>query len=319
MQRPTAQSQPGKLERLLQNIESAVHGKEEVVKLCLTSLLAGGHLLIEDVPGVGKTTLAQALARSLGGTFQRIQFTSDLLPSDILGVSVFDASASAFSFRPGPIFANVVLADEINRTTPKTQSSLLEAMNEGQVSIDNHTYPLPKPFLVVATQNPTEHHGTYPLPESQMDRFLMRLRMGYPSAQTERRILLERSGDAPVTRLQPVVTADEVLELQHAVEKVRVEEAIADYLLAIVQETRASPFLELGVSTRGALALYRAAQARALLEGRDYCLPDDVQALVLPVLAHRVLLAAREDSLGRQREEAERVLQEIVERVPLPY
>jgi MoxR-like ATPase len=319
MQRPLASPRISPIERLLQNIETVVRGKEDVVRLSLTSLLAGGHLLIEDVPGVGKTTLAQALARSLGGSFQRIQFTSDLLPADILGVSVFDGGASTFHFRPGPVFANVVLADEINRTTPKTQSSLLEAMNEGQVSIDNRTYPLPRPFLVIATQNPVEHHGTYPLPESQMDRFLMRLRMGYPAAEVERRILRERGNEAPVNHLQAVTTPEEVAELQRDVERVKMEESLVDYLMTIVQETRASPFVELGVSTRGALSLYRAAQARALVDGRDYCLPDDVQSLVVPVLAHRILLAAREDTVGRQREEAERVLEEIVERVPLPY
>lgn len=319
MQRPLAQTHPGSIERLLRNIEDVVRGKEDVVKLCLTALIANGHLLIEDVPGVGKTTLAQALARSLGGTFQRIQFTSDLLPSDIIGVSVFDQAQSAFTFKPGPIFANIVLADEINRTTPKTQSSLLEAMNEGQVSIDNRTYELPRPFLVIATQNPVEHHGTYPLPESQMDRFIMRLRMGYPAPEVERRILRERDGAPPVSRLAAVITAEEIAALQSAAVQVRVEDSLIDYLMSFVQETRVSPFLELGVSTRGALALHRAAQAHALVEGRDYCIPDDVQSLVLPVLAHRVVLSSQQESLGRQREEAERVLQEIVERVPLPY
>jgi MoxR-like ATPase len=319
MQRPLAVPDSSKVERLVRNIEIAVQGKEDVIRLCLTALLARGHLLIEDVPGVGKSTLAHALARSLGCSFQRIQFTSDLLPSDILGVSVFNPKTGEFELKPGPIFTNVILADEINRTTPKTQSSLLEAMNEGQVSLDNETHPLPSPFLVLATQNPAEHHGTYPLPESQMDRFLMRIRVGYPAEDVERRILLERTGGSPVDRLKPVWTAADVLDLQEQVERVQVEASLLDYLMAIVRETRTSTFLELGVSTRGALSLFRAAQARALIDGRDYCLPDDIQALVLPVLAHRVALSSRQDSLGRQREEAERVLQEIVDRVPLPY
>jgi MoxR-like ATPase len=308
-----------KVERLVRNIELAVQGKDDVIKLCLTALLARGHLLIEDVPGVGKSTLAHALAKSLGCSFHRIQFTSDLLPSDILGVSVFNPKLGEFEFKSGPVFANVILADEINRTTPKTQSSLLEAMNEGQVSLDNRTYQLPRPFLVLATQNPVEHHGTYPLPESQMDRFLMRIRVGYPAEEVEKRILTERGGENPVERLAAVSTVEEVLELQQQVERVQVEESLLDYLMAIVRETRNSTFLELGVSTRGALSLYRAAQARALIEGRDYCLPDDVQSLVLPVLSHRVALTSQHENLGRQREEAERVLQEIIDRVPLPY
>jgi MoxR-like ATPase len=319
MHRVLARPDPGKVERLIRNIERVIQGKEEVVKLCLTALLARGHLLIEDVPGVGKTTLAQALARSLGCTFQRIQFTSDLLPSDILGVSIFNPSIGEFEFKDGPIFANVVLADEINRTTPKTQSSLLEAMNEGQVSIDNRTHRLPRPFLVLATQNPVEHHGTYPLPESQMDRFLMRIRIGYPSEDVEKRILRERHGDNPVEDLQPVCSPEEILELQHEVERVQVEESLLDYAIAIIRETRNSPFLELGVSTRGALSLYRAAQARAFVEGRDYCLPDDFQSLVMPILAHRVVLSSQHENLGQERDEAERVLKEILDRVPLPY
>jgi MoxR-like ATPase len=319
MQRVLAKPDPSTVERLLGNIERVIRGKEDVVKLALTALLARGHLLIEDVPGVGKTTLAHALARTLGCTFQRIQFTSDLLPSDILGVSIFNPRTGEFEFKAGPIFANVVLADEINRTSPKTQSSLLEAMNEGQVSIDNRTHRLPRPFLVLATQNPVEHHGTYPLPESQMDRFLMRIRLGYPAEEVEKQILLERSGENPAETLPAAATADEVLELQRQVEHVVLEESLLDYLMAIVRETRSSPFLELGVSTRGALSLYRAAQARALVDGRDYCLPDDIQALVLPVLAHRVVLASQQENLGHQREEAERILQEILERVPLPY
>ena len=299
-------------------VGQVIRGKPEAIRYALTALLARGHLLIEDIPGVGKTTLARALARCLGGTFRRIQFTSDLLPSDIVGVSVYDQERHKFEFRRGPIFANVVLADEINRTTPRTQSALLEAMSEGHVSVDDTTHELDQPFLVLATQNPAEHFGTYPLPESQMDRFLLRIRIGYPDAATERDILRTRGVTDPVEGLAPVIDRATVLALQASVEHVRVEDRLIDYALAIVNETRNSPALSIGVSTRGALAWHRAAQAFALVEGRDYCIPDDFKDLALPTLAHRVVLASAQDSLGRAREEAEAAIGEILSRVKAP-
>jgi MoxR-like ATPase len=298
------------------NVAKVIRGKPHAIRLALTALLARGHLLIEDIPGVGKTTLARALAMSLGGTFRRIQFTSDLLPSDIIGVSVFQGER--FEFCRGPIFANVVLADEINRTTPRTQSALLEAMSEGQVSVDNTTYDLEQPFLVLATQNPAEHFGTYPLPESQMDRFLLRIQLGYPGRDVERQILRDRGVADPVTELEPVVDASTIIGLQESVESVRVSDALIEYAMSIVEETRRSPVLAVGVSTRGVLAWYRAAQAYALIEGRDYCIPDDFKGLAIPALAHRVMLTAAQESLGRARQEAERAISDAVSRVPIP-
>jgi MoxR-like ATPase len=308
------------LRKLEAQIGKVIHGKPEVVRLAVSALAARGHLLIEDVPGVGKTTLARALARSMGGTFRRIQFTSDLLPSDILGVSIWQPELGRFEFKPGPIFANVILADEINRTTPRTQSSLLEAMSEGRVSLDSQTYALDEPFLVIATQNPLEHFGTYPLPESQMDRFLLRIRMGYPDASAERRVVTAPSGDDPIEELQPAVSAADVKAIQLAAAQVRVDDALLDYAERIVAETRRSPFLSLGVSTRGFQAWYRAAQARALAAGRDYAVPDDLKELALPALAHRVVCGGNVggEPLGRTREEAERILSELLERVAVP-
>ncbi len=306
-----------KIQAIQANIERIIKGKTAVVELAVVSLLARGHLLIEDVPGVGKTTLAHSLARSLDCSFKRIQFTSDLLPSDILGVSLFHQQKQAFEFRPGPIFANVVLADEINRTTPKTQSSLLEAMNDAQVSVDSVTYQLPQPFMVIATQNPVEYHGTFPLPESQLDRFLMRIRIGYPDAAEERKVLDRQQLLHPADELQPVLTVQEVLDLQNHVEKVRLDESLTDYLLAIIAATRQSEALALGVSTRGALAFHKAAKARALVRGRDYCLPDDIKDLAPAVLSHRVMLTATHGGRGRF-EEAEEVIRDLVEMVPVP-
>jgi MoxR-like ATPase len=307
-----------RLQDLQRSIESVIRGKQEAVRLAVVTLLAGGHLLLEDVPGVGKTTLAQSVARALDCSFQRVQFTSDLLPSDILGVSVYNQQRGEFTFQPGPVFANVVLADEINRTTPKTQSSLLEAMAEGRVTIENQTYELPRPFLVLATQNPIEHHGTYPLPESQLDRFLMRIRMGYPSPHAEKQILRSQTLHHPVEALTPLMNADDVLDLQEEVKRVRVDDALVDYLLEIVAATRRSELLDLGVSPRGSLALYRAAQALALSEDRDYCLPDDVKRLVVPVFGHRIVISSRYSSRLRRGEEADAVLTEIVKNVPVP-
>jgi MoxR-like ATPase len=316
--RPSAAEAVTALHRLEESIARVIRGKPEAIRLAVATLLARGHLLIEDVPGVGKTTLARALARSLGGTFRRIQFTSDLLPSDILGVSVFVEETGRFEFKPGPIFANVVLADEINRTTPRTQSSLLEAMQEGHVSVDGRTNVLEQPFLVIATQNPQEHFGTYPLPESQMDRFLLRIRLGYPANEDEREVLRTRGGGDPVDALRPVIDLETVRALQDLVEAVAVDDKLVDYAMQIVTESRRSPLLSLGVSTRGGISWYRAAQAYALVAGRDYCVPDDFKSLAIPALAHRVVLGSQQDSLGRAREEAERALGEILDRVPVP-
>ena len=308
------------LQKLRAAVEQALEGKPEAVELALIALLARGHVLVEDVPGVGKTTLARAVARSLGGTFRRIQFTSDLLPSDILGVSIFNQETQRFEFRKGPIFANVVLADEINRTTPRTQSSLLEAMSEGRVSIDTHTYELEQPFIVIATQNPLEHFGTYPLPESQMDRFLLRLRMGYPAASDERRVVTAAQLEDPVEQIQPVVVHADVASIQAACARVRVEDALLDYAQRVVAATRESPFLALGVSPRGFQGWYRAAKARALVAGREYAVPDDFKETAIPALAHRLVLAGGSagEPLGRAREEAERVMNELLERIAVP-
>jgi MoxR-like ATPase len=305
------------IRKLQANVEQALVGKPEVVRQAVVALLARGHLLIEDVPGVGKTTLAQALAKSLGLTFQRIQFTSDLLPSDILGVSIFDPRKAEFEFKPGPIFANIILADEINRTTPKTQSSLLEAMNEAQISLDHHTYRLPRPFMVLATQNPLEYQGTHPLPESQMDRFLLRIRIGYPDETHERRIL-RGAGSAILDRLEPVLSGEAVTDLQARVETVKVEEGLLGYVMAIVQATRTHSALALGVSPRGSLALARAAQALALTEGRLYCIPDDIKQMAVPALAHRVILRTHWDATADRSDDPEMVIREILQEIPVP-
>src|SRR5712672_21265 len=293
------------LENVLRKV---IRGKDDIVRLALVSVFARGHLLIEGVPGVGKTTLGQALARAIDCTFQRVQFTSDMLPSDVLGISIYSAIEQKFEFKRGPVFANVLLADEINRTTPKTQSALLEAMNEGQVTMDAHSYPLPQPFLVIATQNPIEHHGTYPLPESQLDRFLMRVRMGYPEGETEREILRSEAGIAQLEQLQPVLNAADVVEIQQAVRRVHVDEALITYALAIVRKTRESDHLALGVSPRGSQMFYHAAQAMAFLDGRDYCTPEDFKPLAVAILAHRVVVSSLYASTLRKSEQAEQVL-----------
>jgi MoxR-like ATPase len=315
----TESAEPGsKIRQVQRAIETVVRGKPEAVKLALVCLLAEGHLLIEDVPGVGKTTLAHSLARVFDCTFRRIQFTSDLLPSDILGVAVFNQTGQTFDFRRGPIFANIVLADEINRTTPKTQSALLEAMSEGSVSVDSHTHPLPQPFMVVATQNPIEHHGTYPLPESQLDRFLLRIKMGYPENDAEKEILRNQKNLPEVERIQPAMGAADILQAQAGVSDVRVDESLLDYILAIVDATRRSEFLLIGASPRGSLALRRAAQAMAYFDGRNYCIPDDIKQLVLPVLAHRVIVSSKYSSPYKRSEEAEAILAEILQSVEIP-
>jgi MoxR-like ATPase len=307
-----------KIDKLQATIESVIKGKPEAVRLAIVTLIAAGHLLIEDVPGVGKTTLAQSLARALACSFQRIQFTSDLLPSDVIGLSIYNQHSGVFEWKPGPVFAHVVLADEINRTTPKTQSALLEAMAERQVTVEGITHLLPAPFMVVATQNPIEHHGTYPLPESQLDRFMLRLRIGHPDLHHEKQILRERERTDPLDEVIPVMTAEEVVDLQRSVAAVSVDEALVDYLMSIVAATRDSEMLDLGVSPRGSLALFRAAQALALTEERSYCIPDDIKRLVLPVFAHRILVSSRFASALRRSEEAEAVLTEIMKTVSVP-
>jgi MoxR-like ATPase len=309
---------PELLTRVQHSVQSVIRGKDEVIRLALVGLLARGHLLIEDVPGVGKTTLAHAMARSFDCAFQRIQFTSDMLPSDVIGVSVFSQATDRFEFRPGPIFANVVLADEINRTTPKTQSALLEAMNENQVTVDNRTWVLPQPFMVMATQNPIEHHGTYPLPESQLDRFLMRLRIGYPSAESEKAILHDFADADPLASLKPVMTGQEVVELQSRVRRVKVDDELVNYTLGIVEKTRQHEYLSLGVSPRGSMSLYRAAQALAFLEGRDYCIPDDFKRLILPVFSHRCVVSSRYISTLKKSDQTAALLEEIVNATPVP-
>ena len=307
-----------KIDQLQAAIETIIKGKPEAVRLAIVTLIAGGHLLVEDVPGVGKTTLAQAMARALDCTFQRIQFTSDLLPSDVIGLSIYNQHSGVFEWKPGPIFANIVLADEINRTTPKTQSALLEAMAEGHVTTEGTTHSLPAPFIVIATQNPIEHHGTYPLPESQLDRFMLRLRMGYPGVDDERKILRDRERIEPLDALRAVMTGSDIFELQQRVTQITVDDALVDYLMRIVSATRETEMLDLGVSPRGTLALFRAAQALALTEERTYCVPDDIKRLVLPVFAHRLLVSSRFSSSLRRSEEAEAVLREIMKTVSVP-
>ena len=314
----TASAVSHKAKELERTLRSVIRGNDDVVRLALVSILARGHLLIEGVPGVGKTTLGQALARAIDCSFQRVQFTSDMLPSDVLGISVYSAMEQEFEFKRGPVFTNVLLADEINRTTPKTQSALLEAMNEGQVTVDAHSYELPQPFLVIATQNPVEHHGTYPLPESQLDRFLLRVRMGYPDAQAEREILRSEAGASRLEDLRTVLNARDVLEMQETVKQIRVDESLVSYALEIVRRTRESEFLSLGVSPRGSQALYRAAQAMAFLAGRSFATPEDFKPLVVPVFAHRVVVNGLYASTLKKSEQSDQVLREIVENVPVP-
>jgi MoxR-like ATPase len=306
-----------KLAELETALEGALRGKREVVRLSLVCLFARGHLLVEDVPGVGKTTLAQALARCVECDFQRLQFTADMLPSDVVGVTVYNARTGEFEFKRGPIFTNFLLADEINRSTPRTQSALLEAMNEAQVSVDGKTHLLKAPFLVIATQNPVEHHGTYPLPESQLDRFLLRLQIGYPDRLSEREIVRQQRG-AAVAELKPILTGADVIRFQEQAARVRVDDSLVDYLLAIAERTRNHEGLALGVSPRGAQALYRAAQALAMIEGRDYVLPDDIKRLAVPVFAHRVAVEAKMVLAQRSIEAASRILEQILTHIDVP-
>jgi MoxR-like ATPase len=308
-----------KINVLQAEIGRVIKGKSETVKLALVALLAKGHLLIEDVPGIGKTTLANALARALDLSFQRIQFTSDLLPSDVIGLSIYNQRDGRFEWNAGPIFSNIVLADEINRATPKTQSALLEAMAEEQITVEGVSRPLPLPFMVVATQNPTEHHGTYPLPESQLDRFMLRLHIGYPSLTDERQILRDRKRENPLRRVEAVLSEADIIELQRRVSEVRVDDVLVDYLLNIVGQTRQNDALELGISPRGTLSLFRAAQAVALIEGRDFCIADDIKQLILPVFAHRIIVNSRQTASGKRRSyEAEQILRDILQRTNVP-
>jgi MoxR-like ATPase len=316
MSAPAADELMSMLNRLLEDVGSVVLGKPEVIKLAVVALLAEGHVLIEDVPGVGKTLLARAMAASIDCSFRRIQFTPDLLPSDILGSSVYNAATGEFVFKEGPIFANVILADEINRTTPRTQSALLEAMSDRQVSVEGKTFVLDPPFIVLATQNPYEFEGTYVLPESQLDRFMIRLKMGYPIRSEERKVLLSHRTGEPVEELRPVLSVEEVQQLQRAVRAVRVDDAISDYLLDIVHATRRGEELHVGVSTRGALTLYRAAQSLALVSGREYVVPDDIKSLAVPVLAHRVV--GKSFLQAGEFGAAEAVIRDLVDRIRTP-
>ena len=306
----------GLISALEENIAAVLRGKPEPIRLAVVALLSGGHVLIEDAPGVGKTSLAKALARSINCEFKRLQFTPDMLPSDILGSSIFLPNMGEFEFRRGPIFTNVILADEINRTTPRTQSALLEAMSEGQVSVEGRTYPLPQPFLVLATQNPFEYEGTYPLPENQLDRFMLCTDIGYPERAVELDVLASRRDGEPAEALRPVLEPAELARLQAEVRQVKVEESLNEYVLDIITATRQHEELDLGVSTRGALTLYRGIQAVALTEGRSYAVPDDVKRLAVPVLAHRVAVGGllREG----QRQRAKNISQQILDTTPVP-
>ena len=303
------------LDRVTDNLAKVVHAPDDTLRLCVLCLVAEGHLIIEDFPGVGKTMLAKALARSLDLEFSRLQFTPDLLPSDITGVNVFSQRANEFEFRPGPVFANVLLVDEINRASPKTQSSLLEAMQEAQVTVDGATYLLEPPFMVLATQNPIEYEGTYPLPEAQLDRFTMRISLGYPPLAEEARMLSEQTTAPPLETLEPVASAEEVLAAIDDARSIFVEESLNRYVVAVLRHTRSSPRLALGASPRAGIALLRVAKARALAEGREFVLPDDVKALAVPVLAHRVILAPEARSAGLTPAE---VVQEAVDGTPVP-
>jgi MoxR-like ATPase len=306
-----------KISELQENVERVIRGKSEAVQFAISAILAKGHILFEDVPGVGKTTLAHALARSLSLSFQRIQFTSDLLPSDIVGVTIFNQDQQEFEFISGPIFTNILVADEINRATPKSQSALLEAMNEGMITVEKRRMQLPEPFLVIATQNPVEHVGTYPLPESQLDRFLMKLKLGYPNAPDER--LLIRSGGAQdaLDHLQPVLSVAEIHELQARVPRVHASEALLDYLMTIIETTRTHPEIALGVSTRGALTYFKACQALAMVQGRDYMIPDDIKRLAPAVLSHRIVLRDRRVARGEFAPEA-KFIQRLLTEIPVP-
>ena len=306
-----------KIATLQANVERVIRGKSEVVQYCIAALLSKGHILLEDVPGVGKTTLAHALARSLSLSFQRIQFTSDLLPADIVGITIYNQDQQEFEFISGPIFTNVLLADEINRATPKSQSALLEAMSEGMISIEKRRLPLPDPFLVIATQNPIEHVGTYPLPESQLDRFLMKLTIGYPNTTDEKKLLRAGGAQEALDHLEPVLDVHEVAELQERVATIHMNESLVDYLMHIVHTTRNHPEVALGVSTRGALTYFKACQALAMVNGRDFVIPEDVKRLAGAVLSHRIVMKDRRSARGDSTPE-HRFIQRILSEIPVP-
>ncbi|MEE8575132.1 MAG: MoxR family ATPase [Thermodesulfobacteriota bacterium] len=310
-------SQTEKINKLRANLEKILRGKTEIIDLVITSLVSRGHLLIEDVPGVGKTTLAHGLARSINLSFQRIQFTSDLLPSDVIGVTIYNQATSAFEFKAGPIFANVILADEINRATPKTQSALLEAMNDRQVTVERVTHKLPEPFIILATQNPLEYSGTFPLPESQLDRFAIRVKIGYPDTDTEKNIVTADLESLNPDNLSPVLSTEDVLELQRTATKVTVDDSILDYAVRIVAKTREHPGVKLGVSPRGSMVLYAAARALALVEGRDFVTPDDIKRLSVPVLSHR-LQAKRSIEGSGETIDTDLIVDEILSETTVP-
>ncbi len=307
-----------KIERLIENISKVIIGKEDVIRLSLVSLLCGGHLLIEDLPGMGKTTLARAIAKSINCSFKRIQFTSDLLPSDIIGINIYDQSTGKFQFQRGPIFANIVLADEINRATPKTQSALLEAMNEGSVTVENITYELPKPFMVIATQNPSEHHGTFPLPESQLDRFFLKIEMGYPLEEEEKNIIKQIPSKTPLSELTPVIEREEIVKLQEKISEIYAEESILDYIIEIITETRNDPRIEIGVSPRGSIYLYKASQAFAFISGSYYVTPDHVKYMAPYVLSHRIILKNKEIQGKSTFKENRKIIEELLKEIPVP-
>ena len=314
----TAPQYAHQIDNLIANIERIIFGKHDVIQLCVAGLLARGHILIEDIPGIGKTTLAQGLARSIDCSFNRIQFTSDMLPADIIGVSILDSSTRKFEFREGPLFGNIVLADEVNRTPPKTQSALLEAMSEFHVSVDGKTRMLPTPFMVLATQNPIEYEGTYTLPEAQLDRFLLRVEIGYPPQQDELRIMRRHDPGKALADLEPVLSADEVVALQEACRQIRVDESVARYILGIVEGTRGHPEIRLGASPRGSMAYFETCQAWAMVHGRDYVTPGDVKLMAIPVLSHRVIIKSRGADLASAARDRSRIIAEIVEAVPVP-
>jgi len=303
------------IKRIINNVENVVVGKSHVIEKIIIALIGGGHVLLEDVPGVGKTVMVHAIAKSIGCSFKRIQFTPDLLPSDITGVSIYNQKIGDFEFKVGPIMSQIILADEINRTSPKTQSSLLEVLEEHQITVDGNTYRVKEPFMVLATQNPIEYEGTFPLPEAQLDRFMMKISIGYPEASQEKAILRRFKLDNPVRRLSPVVSAEDILNLQSHVREIYVDESIDNYIVSIVSSTRKNQHVQLGASPRGSLALFRAAQAMAVVRGRDYVLPDDVKELAIPVLSHRLIIKPESKLLGITSED---IINNILSQVPVP-